>query len=65
MKKTLGYFFKESKDTIEKALRHYTHGGTYDKTKEETVLFIDALKDYGYIRKNAKPKVFRVIVEEV
>lgn len=65
MKKTIGYFFKEPSQSMKETLRSTFYGSCLSQTEEEARDDIDEHKAYGNIPKNARPKVFRVTVEEV
>jgi hypothetical protein len=62
MKKTLGYGFKLSTESIEQSMFMYYNGG-YLQTKKEVVKEIKKAKKDKDIPKNAKPKIFKVVVE--
>lgn len=64
MKKVLGYGYKLEKESIENALLHYHPNlECLHKTKKGCLETIEEDKLYNNIRKNAKPKIFKVIVE--
>lgn len=62
MKKTIGYGYKLSSESITHALNFYSEGWLA-KTKREVLIHIQNDKDMGDIPKNAKPKIFKVVVE--
>ena len=64
MKKILGYFIKLNTDAWEDALYNLYDHDLY-KTKKEALDDIQDLKRICCISKRSKPKVFRVVVEEV
>jgi hypothetical protein len=63
-KKVLGYGYKESFETLEYAMSLYGPQN-YHKTKREAEKAIKTDKINGYIKKNSKPKIFRLVVEVV
>jgi len=64
MKKILGYTIKFSGDSWGDALYNLYDHDLY-KTKEQALDDIEDLKRIDCIPKRSKPKVFRVVVEEV
>lgn len=71
MKKKLGYFYKLSSESISKALEYYMWSGSSDplqffgKTVKEIERSIAEDKSNNIIPKTAKPKIFKITVEEV
>lgn len=66
MKKIVGYMIKESCHSINRAFKVQFEGCLrFYKTKEQALKDIQCFRKHGLIGKNARPKVFRVIVEEV
>ena len=64
MKKTLGYFYKRTDESIAQALQIY---GSFclASSEKEILKDIQRTKKTGAISEREKPKVFRVTVEEV
>lgn len=65
MKKTvLGYFYRRSTETPQKALSHYRLDNLH-KSVEETIRWIGYDKNQGIIGKTTKPKLLRLVIEEI
>jgi len=64
MKKLLGYGFRLSRDNLSNVIYYY--GYLYlDKSKKEVLKGIIYDKKTGMIAKNSKPRIFRVIIEDI
>ena len=61
MKKTIGYGFKLSGESMGHALKIYE--GMFMKTKKEVQHDIRQAKKIGEISKNARPRIFKVVME--
>ena len=64
-KKTiLGYFYRKSTETPQKALDHYRLDNLH-KTEEEVIRWVNYDKNQGIIGKTTKPKLLRLVIEEL
>lgn len=66
-KTVVGYGYRLSSESVEKALRHYidNHSLKLHKTEGAVSSHIKFDKKMGFIGKSSKPKRFRIIVEEI
>lgn len=64
MKKTLGYGYKLSNESIDYALSFYVKDlELLHTSKEKVEKVVREAKKIGMISKNSKPKIFKVVVE--
>jgi hypothetical protein len=63
MKKTLGWGYKLSKESLDKAFYFFGGLDSLHKTKKGALKEIEQAKKYKQIPHGAKPKVFKVIIE--
>lgn len=67
MKKTIGYGYKLSCESLELALSYYgpTDGEIYGfhRTKKELLKAIKKDRSFGGLPKSARPRIFKVVVE--
>lgn len=67
MKKRIivGYGFKLKEETITKMLFIYYNAGGFCKNKKEVIEDIKKGKQYKNINRSKRPKIFKILVEEV
>lgn len=63
MKKTLGYGYKLSNESLQQVMQDYYPFDSLAKSKREILAHIKQDGVNGDIPSNAKPKVFKVVVE--
>ena len=64
MKKTLGYGYKLSSESLEEGLSYFSPNSLC-KTKKEVLIQIGRNKIYGTYPKNVKFTIFKVVIETI